>query len=255
MGGDPRRSSRAGPAIRASQRLCGKTRRMPDAALRRRTDRAGPVRPGRRGQQIPRPVQARRCCPACCRRASIASPMRRTTRASRRSPSRSAAIASAATARRTRPTSGWCRPTASMSPTITRMAEAATLARDLINTPSNDMGPEELAQAARAACKALRRQFQLHRRRRSDATELSADSCGRHGVAARAAPDRFELGRSCPSQGDAGRQGRLLRHRRARSEAVQRHADHEEGHGRRRQCAGAGADGDGRQAEGAACGC
>ena len=32
---------------------------------------------------------------------------------------------------------------------IARMAEAATLARDLINTPSNDMGPEELAQAAR----------------------------------------------------------------------------------------------------------
>ena len=33
---------------------------------------------------------------------------------------------------------------------ITRMAEAAALARDLINTPSNDMGPEELAQAAQA---------------------------------------------------------------------------------------------------------
>ncbi|SDT40280.1 leucyl aminopeptidase family protein [Bradyrhizobium canariense] len=31
---------------------------------------------------------------------------------------------------------------------ITRMAEAAGLARDLINTPSNDMGPQELAQAA-----------------------------------------------------------------------------------------------------------
>ena len=31
---------------------------------------------------------------------------------------------------------------------IVRMAEAACLARDLINTPSNDMGPEELAQAA-----------------------------------------------------------------------------------------------------------
>ena len=31
---------------------------------------------------------------------------------------------------------------------IARMADAATLARDLINTPSNDMGPEELAQAA-----------------------------------------------------------------------------------------------------------
>jgi leucyl aminopeptidase len=32
---------------------------------------------------------------------------------------------------------------------IARMAEAATLARDLINTPANDMGPEELALAAR----------------------------------------------------------------------------------------------------------
>ena len=33
---------------------------------------------------------------------------------------------------------------------IVRMAEAASLARDLINTPSNDMGPEELALAAQA---------------------------------------------------------------------------------------------------------
>lgn len=33
---------------------------------------------------------------------------------------------------------------------ITRMANAATLARDLINTPANDMGPDELAQAAQA---------------------------------------------------------------------------------------------------------
>lgn len=31
---------------------------------------------------------------------------------------------------------------------ITRMADATTLARDLINTPANDMGPEELAQTA-----------------------------------------------------------------------------------------------------------
>jgi leucyl aminopeptidase len=31
---------------------------------------------------------------------------------------------------------------------VTRMADAAALARDLINTPSNNMGPEELAQAA-----------------------------------------------------------------------------------------------------------
>jgi leucyl aminopeptidase len=36
---------------------------------------------------------------------------------------------------------------------IVRMAEAASLARDLINTPSNDMGPEQLAQAAEALAK------------------------------------------------------------------------------------------------------
>ena len=36
---------------------------------------------------------------------------------------------------------------------VTRMAEAASLARDLINTPSNDMGPEELAQAAQDLAK------------------------------------------------------------------------------------------------------
>jgi leucyl aminopeptidase len=36
---------------------------------------------------------------------------------------------------------------------IARMAEAAALARDLINTPSNDMGPEELALAAQELAK------------------------------------------------------------------------------------------------------
>jgi leucyl aminopeptidase len=36
---------------------------------------------------------------------------------------------------------------------LTRMAEAAALARDLINTPANDMGPEELAAAAQELAK------------------------------------------------------------------------------------------------------
>ena len=36
---------------------------------------------------------------------------------------------------------------------IARMAEAAALARDLINTPANDMGPEELALAAQNLAK------------------------------------------------------------------------------------------------------
>lgn len=42
---------------------------------------------------------------------------------------------------------------------ITRLADAATLARDLINTPANDMGPEELEQAARALAEKYRASF------------------------------------------------------------------------------------------------
>src|SRR5262245_12275320 len=36
---------------------------------------------------------------------------------------------------------------------LTRMADAVTLARDLINTPANDLGPAELETAARALAK------------------------------------------------------------------------------------------------------
>ena len=36
---------------------------------------------------------------------------------------------------------------------LTRMVEAVTLARDLVNTPANDMGPQELEDAARALAK------------------------------------------------------------------------------------------------------
>jgi len=49
-----------------------------------------------------------------------------------------APIGSAATARTKPRRPGWCRPTASIIADIVRMARAA-LARDLINTPSNDM--------------------------------------------------------------------------------------------------------------------
>ena len=36
---------------------------------------------------------------------------------------------------------------------LTRIIEGVTLARDLINTPANDMGPQELEDAARALAK------------------------------------------------------------------------------------------------------
>ncbi|MES2195765.1 MAG: leucyl aminopeptidase family protein [Pseudomonadota bacterium] len=44
---------------------------------------------------------------------------------------------------------------------IARMADAATLARDLINTPSNDMGPEELALAAAELAKRFGARFNV----------------------------------------------------------------------------------------------
>ena len=87
--------------------------------------RAGRVRPRGGDQQIPRSVPARRCCRACCRRASIASPTRRMTCVSPRLPLRSVAIASTATARRMRPMSGWCHRMALTWPPSSRMAEAA----------------------------------------------------------------------------------------------------------------------------------
>ena len=57
------------------------------------------------------------------------------------------------------------------------------------------------------------------------------------------------------AQGDAGRQGRVLRHRRARHQARQRHAADEEGHGRRRQRAGARPHGHGPRSSTCGCAC
>ena len=42
---------------------------------------------------------------------------------------------------------------------VGRMAEAVVLARDLINTPANDMGPEQLAEAAQALAERFGAQF------------------------------------------------------------------------------------------------
>src|SRR5260370_8468950 len=44
---------------------------------------------------------------------------------------------------------------------ITRMAEAAMLARDLINTPANDMGPEDLSWAPHDLARPFRANFTL----------------------------------------------------------------------------------------------
>ena len=79
---------------------------------------------------------------------------------------------------------------------LSRIAEGMTLARDLINTPANDMGPAELEAAARALGQAARREIPLDRRRRSAEAELSADPRRRprRRRSARAAADRAALG-------------------------------------------------------------
>ena len=54
------------------------------------------------------------------------------------------------TARPRRARCGWCCPTGSMAKNSPTIVDGVTLCRDLINTPSNDMGPAELEEAARA---------------------------------------------------------------------------------------------------------
>ena len=65
---------------------------------------------------------------------------------------------------------------------IARMAEAAYAGPRPHQYAVERHGAGGTGAAARDAGEALRRQFQLHRRRRADATEFSADSCGRHGL-------------------------------------------------------------------------
>ena len=58
---------------------------------------------------------------------------------------------------------------------LSRIAEGMTLARDLINTPANDMGPAELEAAARALAKQHGAKFRVDHRRRPAEAELPAD--------------------------------------------------------------------------------
>ena len=189
----------------------------------------------------------------CCRQGSIASRMRRQMRARRRWRSCSAPIVSIATASRRRP-----RPAGAAdgvdTAEIARIAEAAALARDLINTPANDMGPKN-----------WRRQRRRWRRGRRDFNCTVGDDLLKQnfplihavGLASTraAAADRPELGRCRGPEGHPRRQGRLVRHRRPRHQAVERHAADEEGHGRRRQRARPGAHGHGRRSSKCGCAC
>jgi leucyl aminopeptidase len=81
---------------------------------------------------------------------------------------------------------------------IRRLASAIALARDLINTPAEDMGPADLAAAARGLARS-------HGARISVivgdelTTELSRDPCGGSGQFATAAPYRSQMGPASPA--------------------------------------------------------
>ena len=134
------------------------------------------------------------------------------------------------------------------------LAEATALVRDLVDTPAADMGPAELEAAVRDLAKGDR----------GAKVEVTAGDAlaqgypmiaavGRRRVAGtRAAADRAPLGQPQASADRDRRQGRLLRQRRARPQAGQRHAADEEGHGRRGPCPCAGQAGHRRAAAGSA---
>ena len=117
---------------------------------------------------------------------------------------------------------------------VERLRAATALARDLINTPANDMSPEALAQAA---VEVARRYGARHRVIIGDDL-LKERFSAIHAVgrAAAVAPRLVDVEWGDPSHPkvSARRQGRVFRFRRARHQARRIDAADEEGHGRRR---------------------
>ena len=93
---------------------------------------------------------------------------------------------------------------------LSRIVEGVTLARDLINTPSNDMGPAELEDAARALAK--NHGAKVSAIVGDDLLSQNFPLIHAVGRASERAPRLIDLrwGDASHPQGDAGRQGRVL---------------------------------------------
>ncbi len=131
---------------------------------------------------------------------------------------------------------------------LSRIIEGVTLARDLINTPSNDMGPAELEDAARALAKKHGVQVSI----------VSGDALAKqfplvHAVGAGSARAPrlidFTWGKDSDPKITLVGKGRVFRYWRARHQVRHRHAQYEKGHGGRGDRAGAGAHDHGAQIE------
>ena len=137
---------------------------------------------------------------------------------------------------------------------VRQVARACALARDMINTPANDMGPRQIETIAREIAEQHGARITVIEGEGLLAANYPAvHAVGRAADPARA-PRMIEI-----TWGEAGRplvclvgKGVVFDSGRSRHQAVGRHAQHEEGHGRRRPRAGAGADDHGRRPAGAA---
>ena len=198
---------------------------------------------------------------ACARRAGASPAGRRLafrrrrppSRNSRRSAWRSAAMSSPATAR------SRARRCASRLPAGVDAARVRAHRRRRLPGARSGQHADQRHGAGRAG-EGGARPWPRHTRPRSRSSRATICSTQNFpmihavGRASAGAPRLIDMswGNEGRAEGDAGRQGRLLRHRRPRHQAVVRHAADEEGHGRRGQCAGPGLDDHGRRAEGAA---
>ncbi len=112
--------------------------------------------------------------------------------------------------------------------------------RGRLPRPRPDQHARQRSVAARSGARRRRsrgpfRREPLGRRWGGAGARFPDGPCRRHRQRSAALPDRHPLGLRQRSEGDAGRQGHRLRHRRARHQAAERHGADEEGHGRRRQ--------------------
>ena len=116
---------------------------------------------------------------------------------------------------------------------LTRIVEGVTLGPRPDQQPIERHGPARTGRCGTRRRRAARREVLCGEWRRTR-IRLPDDPCRGPRLGACAAADRHDLGRTLRSPGDAGRQGRVLRHRRARHQAGRRHAADEKRHGRSR---------------------
>ncbi len=77
---------------------------------------------------------------------------------------------------------------------VRRIADGVFLTRDLVNTPTSDMGPDELEKAVRTLAAAHKAEVSVIKGDDLLKAEFPDDPCRRPRLGRRAAPDRHDLG-------------------------------------------------------------